>query len=40
MSPELVLNMLRAKHGDLVKVRANEKEKLVEINNVKIIDME
>ena len=38
--PKEMLNMFRAKHGDLVKVRANEKERVVEINNVKIVDLE
>ena len=37
--PKEMLNMLKAERGDFVKVRANEKERLVEINNVKIVDL-
>lgn len=38
--PQKMLNMLKARSGDYVKVRMNEKERIVEINNVKIVDME
>jgi len=37
--PKKMLNMLRAQPGDYVKVRANEKARVVEVINVKIIDL-
>lgn len=38
--PQKMLNMLKAKSGDYVKLRGNKKERLVKINNVKIVDLE